>query len=115
MTALLMSVMLAGIFNVVGPVLSALALPWTISSLNEELETDDVREIVVSEFLWTAIPAFSMGLPMAVVGLWVLRRSGRLKGVRWQTLVAGVVLSGVAVWGLALLFFGLRLAIRQYT
>jgi hypothetical protein len=112
-TALLISVMLAGMFNVVGLALSILALPSTISSLNEEFEPYDVREPVVSEFLWTAIPAFAVGLPMAVVGLWVLRRSGRLKGVRWQTVVVGVVLSIVLVWGLALFFFGLRLAFGQ--
>lgn len=111
-TALLISVMLAGIFNIVGPALSALTLPWTISSLNEELETDDMREPVVTEFLWATIPGVAVGLPMAVLGFWVLRRSGRLKGVRWPTLVVGVALSVVVVWGLAFLLFGLRLAIR---
>lgn len=111
-TALLISVMLAGIFNVVGPALSALTLPWTISSLNEQLQTDDVREIVVSEFLWTAIPAFAVGLPMAAVGFWVLRRSGRLKGIRWPTAVVGVALSVVVMWSLAYILFGLGMAIR---
>jgi hypothetical protein len=114
-TALLISVMLAGMFNVVGSALSTLTLPSTISSLNEEFEPYDMRELVVSEFLWAAVPAFAVGLPMAVVGLQVLRRSGRLKGVRWQTVVAGVALSVVLAWGLALLFIGLRLAIRQLT